>query len=1246
MGQVLQSPEVTLNVRAVAQNEWAVNYNPKSVCALTGSKVRMGCTYTYPSDLVIKKTMWTKEWPTDKEPPDLLDVQVYRNRTEYLGDKQHNCTLRLSNVTKMDQSKYYFRFITDQTGGKWTGENGVDLSVTGLQVEVPERVIEGDKVTLTCKTSCSLTNSPTFTWYKNGHIISTGTQQLQLQSVSREDKSRYHCGVMGQVPQSPEVTLNVRAVAQNEWAVNYNPKSVCALTGSKVRMGCTYTYPSDLVIKKTMWTKEWPTDKEPPDLLDVQVYRNRTEYLGDKQHNCTLRLSNVTKMDQSKYYFRFITDQTGGKWTGENGVDLSVTGLQVEVPERVIEGDKVTLTCKTSCSLTNSPTFTWYKNGHIISTGTQQLQLQSVSREDKSRYHCGVMGQVPQSPEVTLNVNPPKSVIVSIRPSGEIVEYSSVTLTCSSDDSPPGECMWFKGTLFLSKGETYTIIEISSVDSGEYKCKCSNAHIVKYSDALTLNVLYPPKNTSVAIRPSGEIVEGSSVTLTCSSDANPPVQNYTWFKDAGLSAIGSGQHYSFMLDSNSVGRYYCLAQNKHGSEKSSAALVNVNGDYLMVLSVAFGISLCAVVVLLSVVFWMSRKKRQTRKTEEHDYQNVDPIAMEDTYTALDTMSRSPEYDTLAIKRTQICHVYNAEKGGVARSGWSVNYTPQSICALKGSTVNMGCTYTYPWGHSVQRAFWTKDLSVNGVEPPDLLNAPEYRDRVQFTGDKQHNCTLTLRDVKENDQSKYYFRFITYQTGGKWTGAGGVDFSVTDLQVEVPETVTEGDKVTLTCKTSCSLTDSPTFTWYKNGHGLSSRTDQLLLQSVSRWNKDRYHCAVRSPMYLKSPEVTLNVRYGPKSVSMSIRPSGETVEDSSVTLTCSSDANPPPECNWFKGTSFLSKGGNYTMNRIRSVDSGKYKCKCSNEHGEIYSEALTLNVLYPPKSVSVSLRPSGETVEDSSVTLTCSSDANPPPECNWFKGTSFLSKGENYTMNRIRSVDSGEYKCKCSNEHGEKYSEARTLNVLYPPKSVSVSIRPSGETVEDSSVTLTCSSDGNPPVQNYTWFKEGETSPVGSGHSYSALQSGSYYCVAQNEYGAQTTAAVSVSIKGFGLIILYAVLGVIAGCLCTIAIIAILCLRKKRTSLANNVNQKQEHIYSNVGAAADPVHEDEDYYSNVVPQKVNNPRNAERADEEVQYACIPHHPNNPREKTEEGSVDYASIRFTCTGEKDRIDSAAVIYSSVS
>ncbi|KAL7845344.1 hypothetical protein AOLI_G00235370 [Acnodon oligacanthus] len=83
----------------------------------------------------------------------------------------------------------------------------------------------------------------------------------------------------------------------------------------------------------------------------------------------------------------------------------------------------------------------------------------------------------------------------------------------------------------------------------------------------------------------------------------------------------------------------------------------------------------------------------------------------------------------------------------------------------------------------------------------------------------------------------------------------------------------------------------------------------------------------------------------------------------------------------------------------------------------------------PKSISVSVSTSGEIVEGRSVNLTCSSDADPPMEYNWFKRTSLVVEGETYTVKKISSVDSGDYKCRSSNEHGEKLSAALTLNVL-------------------------------------------------------------------------------------------------------------------------------------------------------------------------------------------------------------------------
>ncbi|XP_053531927.1 B-cell receptor CD22 [Ictalurus punctatus] len=485
--------------------------------------------------------------------------------------------------------------------------------------------------------------------------------------------------------------------------------------------------------------------------------------------------------------------------------------------------------------------------------------------------------------------------------------------------------------------------------------------------------------------------------------------------------------------------------------------------------------------------------------------------------------------------------------GALGNEWSVTYSETNLCSLKGSTVFMNVTYTHPTGLTVTNRFWLIN-PVKGKEPTDLCNESGYSDRVEYLGDEQRHFSLRLSDVKKSDEQKYWFRIITNEAKERYQGEPGVTLNVTDLQVIAPAEVTEGQSVVLICKTTCSLTD-PTFIWYKNRRDLTTNTpksNELHLQPVSSEDAGSYSCAVRGYEHLPSPDQTIRVRYPPKNVSVSISSSGEIVEGSSVTLTCSSDANPPVEnYTWFRGTTSVGKGNTYTISKIRSEDSGEYKCKCSNEVGHQDSISVTLNVLYPPKNVSVSISSSGEIVEGSSVTLTCGSDANPPVEnYTWFKGTTSVSKGKTYTISKIRSEDSGEYKCKCSNEVGHQDSISVTLNVLYHPKNILMSISSSGEIVEDSSVTLTCSSDANPPVENYTWFKVNESSPVGSGQSYGALQSGQYYCEAQNQHGSERSAAVSVTLNRVQSLGVYAGVGAVVF-VCVCLIITFLFIRSRR-----------------------------------------------------------------------------------------------------
>ncbi|XP_073722547.1 B-cell receptor CD22-like [Misgurnus anguillicaudatus] len=397
--------------------------------------------------------------------------------------------------------------------------------------------------------------------------------------------------------------------ADDEWGVNYSSSYICALKGSTVIINCTYKYPTGYKIMNVFWTNtnETAKDKEHPDLFNDSEYSQRIEYLGDKHHDCTMRLTDVRQTDSHKYYFRFITDQP--KWVGKHGVTLDITDLQVESSgERVTERHSVTLTCKSRCSLPDRSTFIWFKNTQSLSERTDrnnQLILQSVRRNDSGNYSCAVQGHNLTSPHQYLNViYAPDKPVISIKPSGEIMEGDSVTLTCSSKSNPPVQIYsWFKENKTVASGQTYIISKIRSDHSGEYKCKSINELGKRYS-AMNLNVLYPPKKVTASISGSGEIKEGDSVNLTCSSESNPPVQIYSWFKVNETSSVGSGQTYSITnINSSHSGWFYCEAQNEVGSQRSTAVSVNVKGNMMIFHSFIGVLILGAVVFIMMLIIW-------------------------------------------------------------------------------------------------------------------------------------------------------------------------------------------------------------------------------------------------------------------------------------------------------------------------------------------------------------------------------------------------------------------------------------------------------------------------------------------------------------------------------------------------------------------------------------------------------------------------------------------------------------------
>ncbi|XP_051994038.1 B-cell receptor CD22-like [Xyrauchen texanus] len=1024
-----------------SDDDWGVSYSSKYICALKGSSVIMSCTYKYPPGYKILKVFWTKTDVRNEynEFPDLNTDPEYSQRIQYLGDKQQNCTIRLNDVTQKDSHKYYFRFITDKPDGRWIGKPGVTLDITDLHVESPESVTEGDTVSLTCKSTCNLSDRTTFIWWKNTQSLTERNNKLLLQSVRREDAGRYSCAVHGHNLTSPHVYLNVK----------YSPKNVSVsmsgsgeiVLGDSVNLTCS-------------------SDSNPPVLNYTWFKENESSSVGSGQSYSAL---------QSGFFYCVAQNQHG-----------SQRSAAVSVTVRYRSGWHVVLGIMMGCG----GLFIII----IIIILFKMKKRAGVKNENLSgnqdQIYCDVIERVsvhdaPLSESETSDQN--DSQYASIKPKR------------------------LRGNLTAGKAPEYTAeIEYATVQHHKHKeKKRTEEHETqndRRSDMQTVeedSVIYSShdeanklKRVSSKERLAEELDFGEPFTplgLSSGTSVNSPALKKS---KADVSLHELQENIITALNKRTDSPEEIIKTNSNTTEELESSLLFVNAEIVELRSVK-GVDTS----MLRRAIWNYIHCMFGIHYDDYDYGEINQLLDRGFKVYIKTMVCSTEkitkrmYESFwrqfqhsekvhvnlllmdasmqaellyALRAITTLHDMNMAPplplifllmiaaGVYSDDDWGVSYSSKYICALKGSSVIMSCTYKYPPGYKIEKVFWTKTIEKD-VEPQDLFNDPEYSQRIQYLGDKQQNCTIRLNDVTQKDSLEYYFRFITDKPDGRWTGYPGVTLNITDLHVESPESVTEGDTVSLTCKSTCNLTDRTTFIWRKNTQSLTERNNKLLLQSVRREDAGRYSCAVHGHK-LTSPHVDLNVKY-------------------------------------------------------------------------------------PPEIPVIFISTSGEIVLGDSVTLTCSSDSNPPAQISWFKGLTYIGSGEIYSITSIRSDHSGEYKCKSRNEVGEKYSDTVTLNVMYSPRNVSVSMSGSGEIVLGDSVTLTCSSDSNPPVLIYTWFKENESSSVGSGQSYSALQSGFFYCVTQNQHGSQRSAAVSVTV-GYRSS-WYIMLGVMMGCGGTIIIIFII-----------------------------------------------------------------------------------------------------------
>ncbi|XP_037402541.1 uncharacterized protein LOC108443631 isoform X2 [Pygocentrus nattereri] len=390
-----------------------VTCSPQTLCALRESTVTLECSHSN-TTIRPQHSFWFSpkqqaKWRNEEDPEDLALDSDYAGRVRYKNNRYRYSsilTLTISELRERDSGEYHLMIVTE-TGQKYSSSTAVTLKVSDLQMMMTSYNEPQTERTLLCSTSCSLSSQPArYSWYNNGKRVAWTNEPQRVFSLYRyPGPGSYSCSIEGH----DQIRSNALCVfGKNCWNVTYSDRRLCALEGSSVDFPCTYSYPRDQTVTKTFWYYYWPQNGVTVD----EHFAGRVDFLRDEERNCTLRIRNVRKSDSRKYHFQFITDPAE-KFTGKPGVILNVTDLQVKVsPTIPSEGQTVTLTCISTCTLPNNPTYIWYKNRHPVTnkpTKYNKLYLESASTEDVLQYSCAIGAlEGPVSPEAPKGSEAPE----------------------------------------------------------------------------------------------------------------------------------------------------------------------------------------------------------------------------------------------------------------------------------------------------------------------------------------------------------------------------------------------------------------------------------------------------------------------------------------------------------------------------------------------------------------------------------------------------------------------------------------------------------------------------------------------------------------------------------------------------------------------------------------------------------------------------------------------------------------------
>ncbi|XP_063312225.1 platelet endothelial cell adhesion molecule isoform X1 [Pelobates fuscus] len=316
--------------------------------------------------------------------------------------------------------------------------------------------------------------------------------------------------------------------------------------------------------------------------------------------------------------------------------------LSVHGKDNLNEGDRLSLMCEVPGLSSN---VSKNQNFYLLNKNFRQKMVlgkhsTTVKEKDSGSYLCEVTisNITKRSDPVNIRVHAAvsKPILTQSQNNNRMVvagETLILNCICSSGTLPITYSL-YRGGQFVGrvnktdKAPAVFMVNVTkSDDLGEYRCHAANRNTLsnQFSDSINITVITPVDKVHFLTIPEGTVEEGTELGLSCTVENGTfPIEFKFYFKKGKEEILinvtkTNAHHAKYIISSfnkEEDGGYFCRASNqaKHSVSTEPIALKAVLAKWKKGVLSAFIIFIILAVIVISLYFYLDRKKKGQRIT--------------------------------------------------------------------------------------------------------------------------------------------------------------------------------------------------------------------------------------------------------------------------------------------------------------------------------------------------------------------------------------------------------------------------------------------------------------------------------------------------------------------------------------------------------------------------------------------------------------------------------------------------------